>query len=236
MDQYVLRANTRLPPYLVDDYLWLQKTYKQSQIDYRRRTFPYLRLLNLVKQNCQVARVNRWKQMDNVWVWKDSVVFELERACWDDVPGSNQWLAYLRKMYVIDPKRGCGYGTQFVRLLQEWCQLAGVAVCLVSVPFGFSRDSFEQGAYFLHDLDEVLSVWETGEFQPVPGQEWLRHWYTQRGFSNANLLDRQFFYFRSPTCREDQFIYMPDSLDGSAKLAASHRLKDEQRTERVEQA
>lgn len=236
MDQKVFRANTRLPPYLIDDFLWLQKMYEQSQEDYRRRTSPFMRLLNLVKQNCQVARVNRWKQIENVWVWKDAVIFELERASWDDVSGSNQWLAYLRKMYVVDPKRGAGCGSEFIRLLQEWCQLAGVAVCLVSAPFGFSRDSFGQGAYFLHDLNEVLALWETGEFQPLPGQELLRHWYSQRGFRNANLLDGQFFCFKSPISREDQFIFIPDSLDGSLKLAASHRLNDERIAECVEQA
>lgn len=192
--------------------------------------------MNLVKQNCQVARVDGWRQIDNVWVWRDTVIFELERASWDDVVGSNQWLAYLRKMYVVDSKRAVGYGSQFIQSLQEWCELSGVAVCLVSMPFGFSRDTFGQGAYFLNDLNEVLGLWETGKFQPLPVQDWLRHWYSQRGFRNVNILDGQFFGFRSPISAKDQFVFIPDSLDGPAKLAASHRLRDERNTECVEQA
>jgi GNAT superfamily N-acetyltransferase len=224
MDQRVVRANTRLPPELIDDFLWLQKCYEQSQEEYRRKTFPYLRLVNRVKQNCRVARVDGWRQLENVWVWEDVVAFELERASWHDVPGSDQWLAYLRKMYVVDAKRGRGYGSQFVRSLQEWCQDAGAAVCLVSVPFGFSKDSLSQGAYFLNDLGEVFSLWESGEIHCLPGQDLLRHWYLQRGFLNVNLLDEHFFDFKSPVSSDDQFIFMPESVDDSAKLAASHRL------------
>jgi GNAT superfamily N-acetyltransferase len=236
MDHRVFRANARLPPDLIDDFLWLQKSYEQSQEDYLRRTPPFMRLVNLIKQNCRVARVDGWKQIDNVWVWRDVVVFELERAAWDDVPGSNQWLAYLRKMYVVDEQRSRGYGSEFLELLKDWCRDACTAVCLVSSPFGFAKDSFSNGAFFLQDVDAVLSLWESGSFQPGFGQEWLRNWYSQRGLRNCWLLDDHFFGFKSAVHDLDQFIFIPESLDVSAKEAASHRLICEPSAESLRQS
>jgi GNAT superfamily N-acetyltransferase len=225
MDQRILAANSRLPPDLIDEYLWLQKCYKNSREKYVQHTTSVMRLLDLVRGNCKVARVKGWKSLENVWVWNDAVVFELEKAYWDDVSGSGNWLAYLRKMYVVDSKRGCGLGSKFIHTLQEWCEISGSAVCLVSLPFGFSRDAYSGGAYFFDKAADVVDLWEAGEFHPLIGIELLRSWYSERGFRNAFLLDGHFFSFSSEIDDDDQFIYVPGTLDDSAKPLASHRLR-----------
>lgn len=227
MDWHVQYANLRLPPDLIDDYLWLQKTYKQAQEEYRRTTAPIRRFQKVVKDQCVPARVGAWRLLENVWVWNDSVVFELERAWWDDVPGSGEWLAYLRKMYVLDSKRGCGYGSQFISNLLGWAEDSGAAVCLVSLFFGLSRHTHDKGPFFLGSIEEVLSIWETGEIHPVVGGDWLRDWYSSKGFRRAKLLDNDFFSFKSRISDLDQFVFVPKSLDVAAKQAASHRLQYE---------
>jgi GNAT superfamily N-acetyltransferase len=235
MDRKILTANSRIPPDLIDDYLWLQKCYKHSQETYAEHTTPVMRLLDLVRGKCKVARVNGWKSLENVWVWNDAVVFELEKAFWDDVSGSENWLVYLRKMYVVDSKRGRGLGSEFVHSLQQWCEISGSAVCLVSLPFGFSRDAYSGGAYFLDKAADVVDLWEEGEFHRLMGVELLRSWYSDRGFRNAFLLDGHFFSFSGAINDDDQFIYVPGTLDDSAKPLASHRLhkREESRTESV---
>lgn len=220
-------ANLRLPPDLVPEYLWLQKCYQKAQAEYRKHTPPISRLRNLIKQSCKPAKTTSWRFLENVWVWNDAVVFELERAWWSDVPGSGEWLAYLRRMYVVDSKRGVGNGTEFVRQLQGWAEEACAAICLISVHFGLSRDADDEGAFFMETLEEVVDIWDTGEIQPLVCHEWLRHWYAKRGFRNGVLLDEDFFSFRSSVPLSDQFVFVPKSLDASAKLAASRRLRDE---------
>ena len=227
MDQHVQYANLRLPPYLLDDYLWLQKTYKQAKEEYRRTTVPARQLLNLLKVNCRPARVGAWRLLENVWVWNDAVVFELERAWWDDVPGSGEWLAYLRRMYVVDSKRGCGFGSQFIKNLLGWAEESGSAVCLVSLLFGLSRTTHDKGPFFLSTIDEVLSIWETGEIHPVVGGEWLRDWYSSKGFRRARLLDNDFFSFKPCISDQDQFVFVPNSFNVAAKRAALHRVQYE---------
>ena len=148
--------NLRLPPYLVDDYLWLQKTFEQQKDLERRELSAFERLRRLVDRNCCRGKADSWRFLDNVWVWRDGVVFELERARWADVPDSRNWLAYLRRMYVVDAKRNAGLGTQFLRTLQGWCEEAGIALSLVSVLFGFSHSEWDNGAFFLSTTDEVL--------------------------------------------------------------------------------
>lgn len=227
MDWQAECINHRIPPDLIGDYLWFQRTYRDAQEEYRRSTPPIRRLQKTIKNQCAPAKVCSWRMLENVWVWKEAVVFELERAWWDDVPGSGEWLAYLRRMYVIDSKRGSGYGSEFIGDLCRWAEDAGAAICLVSVLFGFSRFAHDKGPFFLESLDEVLGIWEAGEIQPVFGAEWLRDWYSRRGFCRANLLDGGFFSFPSGIGEHDQFVFVPKSLDAGAKLAASHRLTHE---------
>lgn len=227
MDWHAQHANLRLSPDLIDDYLWLQKTYKDAQDEYRRKTPPIRRLQKLIKDHCVPAKTRAWHFLENVWVWNDAVVFELEKAWWDDVPTSGDWLAYLRRMYVVDSKRGCGYGSQFIDNLLQWSRESGAVVCLVSFLFGLSRNAIDRGPFFFETIEDVLDVWEKGEIHPVVGGEWLRGWYASKGFRRGQLLDRDFFGFQSCISHLDQLVFVPDSLDGSAKLAASHRLRDE---------
>jgi hypothetical protein len=227
MDWQVQSSNLRLPPDLIDDYLWLQKSYQQAQAEYRKRTPPISRLRNLIKQNCKPAKTSRWQFLENVWVWNDAVVFELERAWWNDVPGSGEWLSYLRRMYVVDSKRGVGHGTAFIRSLQSWAEDSGAAISLISCHFGLSREMHDKGPFFLESVEEVVDIWDTAEIQPVFCHDWLRCWYATRGFHNVMLLDNGFFSFRSDIASSDQFVFIPKSLDDSAKLAASHRWKHE---------
>lgn len=228
MDLQTQHANLRLPPDLIDDYLWLQKTYKNAQEEYRRNTPPIRQLQKLIKDHCVPAKTKSWRFLENVWVWNDAVVFELEKAWWDDVPTSGDWLAYLRRMYVVDAKRGCGYGSQFIGNLLQWSQESGAVICLVSLLFGLSRNALDKGPFFLETTADVLSIWETGEIHPVVGGDWLRDWYERKGFRRANLLDQDFFGFESNISHLDQFVFVPTSLSGSAKLSASHRLQYEQ--------
>jgi GNAT superfamily N-acetyltransferase len=227
MNWQVNYANLRLPPDLAGEYMWLQKIYKRGQEEYRLKTPPIRRLQNRIKEHCSRAKACSWRFFDNVWVWNDSVVFELENASWDDVPGSGQWLAYLRRMYVVDSKRGCGYGSHFISALLKWAEDSGAAICLVSIPFGMSRSSHDKGPFFLESVGDVLGIWETGELHHVVGGEWLRHWYSSKGFRRANVLDDHFFKFKSIIDEKDQFVFIPNSLDVAAKVAVSHRLKNE---------
>jgi len=220
-----IAASNKIPLDLVGEYLWLQECYKKSQAEYRSRTTPFQRLTKLIKDNCKVARVDGWRSLENVWIWGDSVVFQLERASWDDVPGSGNWLAYLRRVFVVNERQGAGYGTRFVGLLRDWCEEAGAAVCFVSVPFGFARDSIDPREHCLRSVDEVVALWEVGECVERAEQEWLRGWYLQRGYRNANIRDDHFFSFVSQISGNDQFVYFPESLSRDAKLSAMHRLE-----------
>jgi GNAT superfamily N-acetyltransferase len=232
MDWRVHYANHRITPDLLDDYLWLQKSYEQTQSEFKRTTPPIRRLQKLVKDHCVPARVSSWRFLENVWVWEDSVVFELERAWWADVPDSGNWLAYLRRMYVLDSKRGGGFGSQFLTNLLQWAEESAAAICLVSLLFGLSRNAHDKGPFFLETVEDVLSVWETGEIHRIAGGDWLRDWYGRKGFHAVRLLDSGFFNFNPGPAAGDQLVFVPQSFDGSAKLAASHRLAHESKADR----
>jgi GNAT superfamily N-acetyltransferase len=224
MDWQVHYANHRITPDLLHDYLWLQRSYEQAQAEFKRTTPPIRRLQKLIKDHCVPARVSSWRFLENVWVWENAVIFELERAWWADVPGSGNWLAYLRRMYVLDSKRGCGYGSRFIASLLEWAEESAAAISLISLLFGLSRNAHDKGPFFLESVEDVLGVWETGEIHRIVGGEWLRDWYSRKGFSRIRLLDGDFFNFNPSIPHCDQLVFLPASLDGAAKLAASHRL------------
>lgn len=232
MDWQVQYANHRITPDLLDDYLWLQRSYEQTQAELKRTTPPIRRLQKLIKAYCVPARVSSWRFIENVWVWEDSVVFELERAWWADVPGSGNWLAYLRRMYVLDSRRGCGCGSQFMTSLLQWAEESSAAISLVSLLFGLSKNAHDNGPFFLETVEDVLNIWETGKIHRIAAGDWLRDWYRRKGFHAARLLDGGFFNFNPGPAEEDQLVFVPRSFDGSAKLTASHRLAPESRADR----
>jgi hypothetical protein len=228
-------TNSRLGlhPALFEDLIFLQKAHAKSQSEYRASTTAVTRLRNKIKHNCLPARINPWQILEDVWVWNDSVVFEIERAFWDDVPNSGDWLMMLRKLYVVDSKRNIGCGTSFIQALQSWCDDAGAAVCLISCPFGFSRYEQDRGPFHLESISQVLNLWTTGVFHKQETGALLRAWYLERNFRNAYLLDGNFFKYETAYAYEDQFIYAPKTIDGSAKQAAWHRLSHERLPERL---
>ncbi len=228
-------ANSRLGlhPALFEDLVFLQKAYAKSQSEYRASTNAVTRLKHKIKHHCQPARVSPWQMLEDVWVWNDSVVCEIERAYWDDVPNSGDWLVMLRKLYVVDSKRNMGCGTSFIQALQSWCDASGAAVCLIACPFGFSRDEQDCGPFYLESISHVLKLWTTGVFHKQETGALLRAWYSQRHFRNAFLLDGNFFKYETAYSYEDQFIYVPKTIDRSAKQAASHRLSNERPPECV---
>jgi GNAT superfamily N-acetyltransferase len=229
-------ANSRLGlhPSLFEDLVFLQKSHAKSQSEYRSSTTAVTRLKHKLKHHCQPARISPWQLLEDVWVWNDAVVCEIERAYWDDVPNSGDWLVMLRKLYVVDSKRNMGFGTSFIQALQGWCEDAGAAVCLIACPFGFSRDEHDRGAFHLESISQVLNLWTTGVFHKQETDVLLRLWYSQRRFRNAYLLDENMFRYKTAYGYEDQFIYVPETLDGSAKQAASHRLSNERLPECLE--
>jgi GNAT superfamily N-acetyltransferase len=223
--------NYRLPPDLLGDYLWLKKGLEARHDEYVRKTRPVIRLLDLVKRNCVPAKADGWRFLDHVWVWEDSLVFQIERASWDDVPESTDWLCYLRRMYVVDSRRNQGIASRFLNCLQRWALEAETAVSLVSLLFGFSGNGFSKGPYFLESVADLLALWDEGSFHAVYGQEWLCNWYLKRGFQRIKLLDGRFFSFASKVASENQLIYLPSSLSVAAKRSLSHRLTHERRHE-----
>jgi hypothetical protein len=222
-----INSRCGLPPTMFEEFVFFQNACQESRRKLCLTTTAVTRLKQTIKQQCEMARVQAVKALEGVWVWQDAVVFEVERAFWDDVPGSGDWLMMLRKIYVVDSKRNMGWGTRFVKTIQAWCENAGAAICLICCPFGLSRNETDRGPFYLQTLREVLDLWETGAFHKQETGAMLRQWYLQRGFRNANLLDGNFFKFREKYECSDQFIFVPDSLDGAARQSASHRLRNE---------
>lgn len=193
----------------VECFDYLQKLAAKVRESERRTYTPTTRMRNCLSRYCRKAVVDGRVVSDDTYIWNDSVVFELEKAFWSDVGTSRDWLWYLRKVYVLDSKRGNGLGKGFVNELKLWCDQSDCVVSLFADGFGFCKNELDCGAFYFDDINELLRVWSSGTHARNQPQFGIEHLYERCGFTRACIIDDGFFNFSPEKYTiEKQFVYI----------------------------
>lgn len=160
----------------------IEESFKRTRRSYLLSTSINQRFRDLLSRNC--TRVScKHCFLDSVFCWKDAVVFEIDNIVWDDVPGSDKWLWYWRRAYVVDSKRSRGVFREFCEQIMNWADCSGIAFCLVASSFGFDLANIDRPNW-LGSVEEVACAWNS-ELTDIRPDDWLVHFYRSLGFKNA---------------------------------------------------
>lgn len=211
----------------------IEDLFRKSRREYLSRTTPSQRFKDCLRRNCLMVQCNNEFQ-DNVWSWNDSVVFEIERASWDESPDSASWLWYWRRAYVVDSKRGSGVFCQFCKEIQEWCDKSGVAICFVAKSFGFGTPADSGGildftvrpAIWLETVKDVSCAWNQSLMSSWP-DDWLVDFYRSRGFENCRITFPGLCEDPESIPLERQFVYVGSEADWRVRETVRRRLSNE---------
>ena len=210
-------------PYEIELMEDLDRVLESSRRERRLRTTPNERFRDWIRSNCLRGICNKWL-MDDVWIWNDSVVFELAPIKWDDAPGSEKWLWYWNRAYVVDGKKTSGEFSRFLDQFLYWVDSSGVALCLFSYAFGFDLADIGKPSY-LETAEDVCCSWNI-DICPTGLDEWLSNYYRKRGFRNCWIgwKNKPMPIEKYPL--ERQLVYVGKDADYETKTAVETRIKN----------
>lgn len=207
---------------------YLQKLAASVRESERRSYPPSTRMRRCLSRYCRKAVVDGLVVSDDTYVWNESVVFEIEKAVWSDVATSRDWLWYVRKIYVLDSKRGTGLGKGFVNDLKLWCDQSDCVVSLFAEGFGFCKSEFDCGAFYFDDMNDLLRVWSTGTHARNQAKNGIEQFYENCGFTRACIIDDGFFRYSPDHYTIDkQFVYIGRYAESCIIPDIRHRLDAE---------
>lgn len=203
----------------IDAIREIEWCFRRSRREYLSRTTPNQRFKEFLRANCKMVSCN-YQFLEDVWSWDDCVVFEIENAKWDDIDGSDTWLWYWRKAYVVDSKRASGAFKRFCSELQKWCDKSGVVVCFIASAFGYDVGNFGIGsdlscgrpASFLANIEEVSCAWRNDIVEIRP-DDWLVEFYRSVGFRNSAMIFSGLSKSPDKIPLERQFVYVGKEAD-----------------------
>lgn len=180
-----------------------------------------------LSSECRRAVVDGIRVLENVYVWRNSVVFELEKIWWNGCPECIRTLWYLRKVYVVDSFRGRGVGEQFVSALKRWCDASGSVVSLCAVGFCLRSSELSVGCSCFDSVEGVLRCWRNDLIMPSGLDLLLGEFYSRMGFENAPLTSGGDHSVSGDVCIRKQFVYVGSRVSAADRSAILERRNDE---------
>lgn len=186
-----------------------------------------LSMRQILSSECRKAVVDGFRVLENVYVWQDSVIFELDKIAVDELRECSHRMWYLRKVYVVDSNRGCGFGERFVSELKRWCDVSGSVVGLCAVGFCLRSSEFSAGCSCFDTVNEVLRCWKNELIVPSGLDVLLENFYARMGFDNARLPGARSFASSNEMCLKKQFIYVGCRVPDAERIAIIGQKDDE---------